>query len=170
MQHDRSITRSRIRKATFGDIPALCGLMREAHKRSRYCALAGFSEQRAKARLMNAIQRDGGQHEGSTFVAVSEHGEKGIDALIIGLLQSIYELSDDLEATDYFWYAAPGASATSAKRLLRVMHKWAAACPKVVLIRQANTDAIVSPERSGRILTSQGMRLTGNIYEKELGK
>jgi glutathione synthase/RimK-type ligase-like ATP-grasp enzyme len=168
MQHDRQMTRSRIRKATFSDIPALARLMREAHARSRYQDVASFSEQRAKALLMNAIQRDGGQSEGSTFVAVSD--AHGIDAFVIGMLQSVYMLSDDLEATDLFWYAKEGAAATSAKRVLRAMHRWAASCPKVVMIRQANTDAIVSPELSGRLLTGQGMRLTGNIYEKELTK
>jgi hypothetical protein len=170
MKHDRQMTtRSRIRKATFSDIPALCGLLREAHERSRYSDVFAFSEARAKSLLMNSIQRDGGQHEGSTFVAVSDRGDD-IDAIIIGLLQSVYMLTDDLEATDVFWYARSGADATSGKRVLRAMHKWAAKCPKVVLIRQANTDAIVSPELSGRILIGEGLRLTGNVYEKEMRK
>lgn len=168
MRHDRQIA-SRIRKATFSDIPRLAALFRDAYARSRYSSVAEFSEARAKSLLMTAIQRDGGQSEGSTFVAVSDTGI-GLDAFIIGCLQSIYMLSDDLEATDLFWYARDGASPMAAKRLLRAMHKWAWSCPKVVLIRQGNTDAIVSQQLSGRVLTGAGMRLTGGIYEKERSK
>lgn len=161
---------SKVRKAQYGDIPVLCALLRGAHERSRFRAMARFSEARTKSVLMNAIQRDGGTHEGSVFVAVSDRGNRDIDAFIIGILQSIYMLSDDLEATDLFWYAKEGADATSARRVLRAMHKWATSCPDVVLIRQANTDAIVARDLSGRLLERQGMRMTGSIYEKELEK
>jgi len=162
------MAKSKIRKATFSDIPVLCELLREAYTRSRFRGASSFSEARTKAMLMNAIQRDGGNSEGSIFFAVSDRGERDIDAFIIGIIQSLYLITDKLEATDLFWYAKEGADATSAKRLLRVMHKWAATCPNVVLLRQGNTDAITSRESSGRVLKGSGMRLTGNIYEKDI--
>lgn len=117
---------------------------------------------------MNAIQRHGLLTEGGCFVAVAER-EGEIEGFIIGVLQPLYQVLDVLEATDLFWYARPEAHGATAGRLLRVMHKWALSSPYVQVIRQGNSDAISDMALSGRILQRAGMRLTGNIYEKERG-
>lgn len=153
--------RPRIRAAKFGDIPAIFETMGETHARSRYADICKINERRAKALVMQSIQRHGGPTEGSTFVAVADTGD-GIEGFIIGILQPLYLVLDILEATDLFWitHNAHGATAT---RLLKAMHKWV---PAGVVIRQANNDAFTDIELSGRMFEQRGMRLTGHVYEK----
>jgi hypothetical protein len=158
--------RARIRIAKFGDIPAIFDMINEGHARSRYAGLCNVDEKRAKGIAMNAIQRHGLLTEGGCFVAVAD-GESGVEGFIIGILQPLYQVLDVLEATDLFWYARPNAHGATAARLLRVMHKWALSSPHVQVIRQGNSDAISDMALSGRILQRAGMRLTGNVYEKE---
>ncbi len=154
------MTQPRIRSARFGDIPAIYGIMRYARAQSRYADISKINERRAKALVMQAIQRHGGATEGSTFVAVADAGD-GIEGFIIGILQPLYLVLDILEATDMFWitHNAHGATAT---RLLKAMHKWV---PEGAVIRQANNDAFSDIELSGRIFEQRGMRLTGHVYE-----
>ncbi len=155
------MARPRIRSAKFGDIPAIYEVMCETHARSRYVDICKINEKRAKALVMQAIQRHGGATEGSAFVAVADTGD-GLEGFIIGVLQPLYLVLDILEATDLFWitHNAHGATAT---RLLKAMHKWV---PAGAVIRQGNTDAVSDIELSGRMMERCGMRLTGHIYEK----
>ena len=151
----------RVRTARFGDIPAIYEIMCETHARSRYADICKIDEKRAKALVMQAIQRHGGAIEGSTFVAVADTGN-GLEGFIIGVLQPLYLVLDVLEATDLFWGTRDAHGATAA-RLLKAMHKWV---PAGTVIRQANTNAVSNIELSGRLLERRGMRLTGHVYEK----
>lgn len=150
----------RIRVAKFGDIPAIYDILCETHERSRYVDICNVDEKRAKALLVQSIQRHGGITEGSTFAAVADAGDR-LEGFIIGILQPLYLLFDVLEATDMFWVTRDAHGATAA-RLLKVMHKWA---PEGAVIRQANNDAFADIDLSGRILEQRGMRLTGHVYE-----
>lgn len=152
--------RPRIRVARFGDIPAIFDIMRETHARSRYADISKVNEKRAKALVMQAVQRHGGTIEGSTFVAVADAGDR-LEGVIVGILQPLYLVLDILEATDLFWITREAHGATAA-RLLKAMHKWV---PAGAVIRQANTDAVSDIELSGRIFEQRGMRLTGHVYE-----
>ncbi len=156
------MTRPRIRAAKFGDIPAIYEIMCETHARSRYVDVCQVDERRAKALIMQAIQRHGGTSEGATFVAVADN-DGLVEGFIIGVLQPLYLVLDVLEATDLFWIARPVAHGATAPRLLKAMHKWV---PDGAVIRQANNDAFTDIELSGRIFEQRGMRLTGHVYEK----
>ncbi len=153
--------RPRIRVARFGDIPAIFRIMHCTHARSRYADISKVCEKRAKALVMQAIQRHGGATEGSAFVAVADTGD-GIEGFIIGVLQPLYLVLDVLEATDMFWITRDAHGATAA-RLLKAMHKWV---PEGAVIRQANNDAFSDIELTGRMFEQRGMRLTGHVYEK----
>jgi len=155
--------RARVRPAKFGDIPAICDLICETHDRSRYVGVCKVDEKRAKALIMQAIQRHGGTAEGATFVAVVGDPGERLDGCIIATLQRLYLVLDILEATDLFWGTRDGAHATAAARLLKAMHKWV---PAGAVIRQGNTDAVSSLVLSGRMFQARGMRLTGHVYEK----
>lgn len=156
--------RPKVRPARFGDIFAIYGLMQEMHARSRWAGGA-MSERRAKALLQQSIQRNGMKTAGGAFVAVADTGEQGIEGFIVAILQPLYLVAEDLlEATDLFIYAREGADPLTAPRLLRAMHRWV---PDGALIRQAVTDAITDPERSGALLEYTGMRRIGALYEKE---
>lgn len=150
-----------IRVAKFGDIPAIFEIMCETHARSRYADTCKINEKRAKALVMQAIQRHGGAIEGSTFVAVADT-EAGLEGFIIGVLQPLYLVLDVLEATDMFWITRDAHGATAA-RLLKAMHKWT---PAGAVIRQGNNDAFSDIDLSGRMFEQRGMRLTGHVYEK----
>ena len=159
------MTRPTIRAARFGDVPAVYGLIADAHARSRF-ARFDLQEKAAKALLVNAIQRHGGDTVGSTFLAVAE-GEDGLEGFILGLLQPLYFVLDALEASDLFWIARPGADARTASRLLRAMHVWAEQAPRLGLIRQGTTDAVSDHRLSGRLLRRHGMAQRGLIFEKD---
>jgi hypothetical protein len=160
------MARPEVRPARFGDIPGIHALLAEAHGRSTWAHLP-LDGKAAKALLVQAIQRHGGQGNGATFVGVAE-GEAGIEGVIVGALQPVYFALSGLEATDLVWVVRPGSHAMTAGRLLRAMHRWAEASPRVVSIRQGTTDVLGDPERSGRLLERQGMRRTGRIHERRL--
>lgn len=153
-----------VRSATFSDIPAIYALMLDIHARSRLAHHA-VNEKAAKSLLVTAIQRHGARTSGGMFVAVAD-GPSGVEAFIMGVVQPIYHALDALEATDLYWVARPGAGATSAVRLLKAMHKWAASVPGVAQIRHGATDAAEDPRRTGRLLERQGFRQCGGIHER----
>jgi len=158
--------RPRVRVAKFGDVPQILDMIKEGHARSRYSGSTCVDERRAKALIMQSIQRHGGVVEGSTFVAVADTGER-LEGFIIGVLQPMYLVLDAIEATDVFWYARPDAHGMTASRLLRAMHKWV---PAGALIRHGNSDAISDADLSGRLLEQHGLRKSGGTYEKEKTK
>lgn len=159
-----------IRTMQFRDIPALAAMLGEAHERAGYDRFGPYDVQKGKAFFMQSIQRHGAKHAGGTFCALAEQAGGEVEAFIIGILQPIYHVMDALEATDLLWYAREGAHAKTASRLLYHMHKWAISCPNVRLIRQANTNAIVDPGRSGALLKRAKMTETGFVYEREILK
>ena len=162
--------KAKLRSAAFGDIPQILDMMLEAHKRSKYVDFAPINEARAKSFLMGNIQKQGGNREGSTFCAVVDRGNKQLEGFIIGALQSLYFVSDALEATDIYFYARTDAKASTAPRLMRSMHKWANKCEVPCVIRQANSDIITDHKKSGPLFERAGMRCVGFVYEKETKK
>lgn len=152
----------RIRAAKYGDIPAIYGIVVDAHQRSKYADLSELDERIVKATVMNAIQRHGGSQVGAHFVAVADNGT-GIEGFIIGVLQPLYQIGKRLEATDQLWICREGAHHATAMRLLKAMHKWV---PEGAIIRQGVTDAISNPAVTGRLLRKAGMSQSGMIYEK----
>ena len=156
------MTRPKIRRASFGDIPAIYRLIVESHQRSTYSERCQVDEKLAKATLFTSIQRNGMTTVGGTFVAVAE-ADGEIEGAIVAILQPLYLVLDAIEASDVFWYARPGAHALTAARLLRAMHKWV---PEGAFIRQGNTAATGSEIVSGLLLERAGMRRVGGIYEK----
>lgn len=155
----------KIRVGKFGDLPSIYGLMVEAQAASTYSEFSGMFETRARAILMNAMQRHGGDTEGSTFVAVADVGDQ-IDGFVIGVLQPLYLVLDVLEGTDMFLIVRQKAHGDTGGRLLRAMHKWAWASPYVQVVRQGNNAAFGNLRVSGRLYTQAGMKITGNVYEK----
>ena len=157
------MSRPKIRRATFGDMMALKGMVHEMHERSRWSD-EKVNDKHVQSLLMQSIQRHGLQKAGGTFVAVADTG-KSLEGFIIGALQPLYLIGERCEATDLFWYTRPGANAATANRLMRAMHRWAEGAGAV--LRNAVSDAVTDPAKSGRLLRALGMREIGAVYEKD---
>ena len=156
-----------IRVAKFGDIPRLVEIIKEAHAATKYKDLCEIDEKETKALLLNAIRNHGGQHEGSTFVAVAENKGK-VEGYIIGILQRFYDVTDKLEATDWQWLCTKDVQPSDPIKLVKAMHKWAGKNPKCIAIFQANTDLWKNPEAITRSLEGLGMKRCGHVLRKEL--
>ena len=156
-----------IRAGKFGDIPRLVEIMQEAHAASPYADICEVDVKEAKRTLMGCLQRHGGNHEGSTFVAVAEKDGR-VEGYIIGILQRFYTVTDKLEATDLQWFCTKKVSARDPIKLVKAMHKWAQKSPDVVAVFQANIDLWVDHAAVTRALEGIGMKKCGDILRKDL--
>lgn len=155
-----------IRVAKFGDIPAIVAVMRDAYERSPHTEICQFDEKEAKAVALMGVKRHGTHHEGSTFTAVAVTDDGVVEGFIIGLLQRFYNFTDALEATDAHWICTERVNPRDPIKLVKAMHKWAEAAPKVVAIMQANTNVIVDDVPVTRALEGLGMVRVGSVLKK----
>lgn len=156
-----------IRRAKFQDIPWLLDLAVVAHFASNYAGRCEVDLNIAERFFRNLIAgQTKDSVENGTAVFISE-GEDRIEGAIIGYLQRVYFVTDKLEATDLFWYVRPDAPQSTGQRLQAEFQKWAGKIDHVIQIVQANRDAIVDPERSGKLIERSGARIVGHVYVKE---
>lgn len=157
-----------VREARFTDIPAMAAILTEMYGASVF-AERGYSLdlKTAKAILVQAIQRHGTRTDGSTCVYVAEHEGK-ITGLIVGVQQAAYQILAEQEATDLFFYNAPGGDKRDGVRLLDAFIAWAEACPSVTRIWMAATNAIGDYERTAKLYARKGLTQAGVIYERSL--
>jgi len=166
-----------MRVAAFGDIPRLVEMLGEAQAASIHSGLT-FDAQEARRLVFNAIQRHGRRTEGASFVAVVDGAER-IEAFVIGVLQRVYLIQTELEATDLFLIATEAAPREAASALLGGMKAWAWASPAVVQVVCAATGVLGRPIRggretasarnwkiTGRWLRASGMTPCGEIYRE----
>lgn len=154
-----------IRAAKFGDIPRLTALFEEGHKRSKYAQRATLDVKETKSLLMQSIQRHGGGHPGSTFVVVSERGER-VDGFFIGVLQRVYHVAVELEATDLHFFMPVGS--TDTRKIISAFEEWAQANERVIAITLGVTDVIGDPDRTGVIYERRGYKKVGAIWQRSL--
>lgn len=155
-----------VRPARMSDIFPLAGLLVQSHQASRYAGHVGIDQAAARRLIAQFIQRHGGSHDGSSFVAVVEDGEGVICGFVAGALDRVYHVGDLLAANDVFLVAAPDAPATTALRLLAAYIQWAESVPDCAEIRLSWTDALPSGERMAALYERMGFRECGRIYER----
>lgn len=148
-----------IRTAKFADLPRLYELIVEMHGKSRYSGHVSVHEQTAKSLLMNAIRKHNGQHDGCTWVMVSENGGV-VDGFIVGMLDRVYHIGTKLAAKDMFLYA----TAADAGALIDSFIDWAQRNPCVYEINLSWTDAVAGAERIEKLYERKGFTRCGAIF------
>lgn len=148
-----------IRSGRHQDIPAIAGLMRDAHQRSVYAETCTFDERESKQLVAQSLQRHGHQNYGGTMVLVSEHDGE-VRGFCIGFLDHVYPGLKELAATDLLFLMGPRAP-LDAWRMLRILVRWAEKNPKVVEVHLGVTDALVDWRRSKRLYQRLGLEECG---------
>ncbi len=156
-----------IRPARMVDVFAIVELLTGAHSRSRYAGAVAVDEAVARKTLAQFIQRHGGAYAGASCVFVSESGEGVIHSLVVGVLDRVYFIGDQLVAQDVFLVAAPDAPARASLALIDAYLGWASANPNVYEIQLSWTDALPSGERMPAIYERRGFSMCGGIYRRE---
>lgn len=148
-----------IRPAEFTDIPALIALCREAHAASRFKDVP-FIEAKAYGALYAKIADNG-----ATW-AVFVSDDDGVNGFLVGYASPVYEALA-LTMTGYtMLYARPGAGARTASRLLDALEAWAdSAGPNLKVYVVEN--AVVDPERTGKLMQRRGFERAGTVWMKE---
>jgi hypothetical protein len=156
-----------MRKATPHDLPRLFELIGHMHAGSKFAAMGiGVDSAVARSLLLTAVNRHGGQHDGSTCCFVTEK-DGLIEGFIIGILQRVYLIGNRLEANDLFLYVSPNAPRQAATKLLDGYLAWALSNPKVAIVKLSWTDAMgVDGEALEKLYKRKGLRRSGGIWER----
>lgn len=155
-----------IRPARSVDVFALVALLHHQHARSRYAGQVSIDDKYARSLLAQAIQRNGGTHDGGSLVNVVETGEGVISGFCVGVLDRVYHIGDRLVAQDMFLVAADEAPPLTAVRLLKRYVEWAASNPAVFEIHLSHTDALPEGERIGALYERMGFTRCGALYRR----
>lgn len=156
-----------VRRAKLSDIFPIIELGKQAHAESAYSEICDVDEHAAGHFLGQVIAVDQEPRIGAIAAFVAE-GKDGLDGVIVGTIQPLYQVLTAAILTNTMWYCRPGASPKAAIALLEALHEWAADYSDGPLLRRHFvTEAIIDPDRSAKLLTRRGYRLIGHIYEKE---
>lgn len=155
-----------IRAAKFADVPALAGLLVEAHGRSVYAGtVVEVDPKEARALLVRSIQRHGGETCGSTLVLVAER-DGMVSGVLLAVLDRILGIGTKLYATDVFFVCSPLVEAADPPAMLGAFSEWALRNPRVYEIVCGVTNVIGDPDRSGKLYERAGFARIGSIYRK----
>lgn len=156
-----------IRRAAFADIPAMAGLLAEAHARSIYARTTTLDIPHVKTLLLQAVQADGGAGLGGTLARVAEHDGR-VSGLFVAVRERVHDLctSDTLRARDLF-YVNQG-NPRDGVRLLDAFLDWARHDPQVIEVIASFTDTVSDSARVARLYERRGFSRHGLIYRKEL--
>lgn len=154
-----------LRTAKPADTTRIVDLIEQTHAASRYAGLA-MDRRVARSLVMQAVQRNMGEHDGGCLVVVEEvDGE--VQAVIIGTLSRVYMVAADaLKATDLFLIASPNASLLAARRLLGAYIAWAERNPAVYEIELTHTDVTPASAEMGKIYSAMGFEPFGHAYRR----
>lgn len=157
-----------IRRTTFSDIPRLVDLMREVFARSKYAGRGTMNEKEAKALWVRSIQRDGKTSEGGTLARVAEDEHGVVTGFVLGVLQRVYQVGDQLEAQQVYLYQTPGGDPVATIELAVEFGKWAESIDDVIVDVQSATDIVQGFPMAARIFEGLGYKQSGVIYERVL--
>lgn len=153
-----------IRKAKFGDIPALTELFLEMYDRSKFKGLDEPNIKAVKSIMMQSIQRHGNARAGGTCVFVIDR-EGALKGFIVGALEPVYHVGYKLQATDIFYYASKGAG-RDAIRLFDAFIEWGESVSDLLHFQNGATDAVGDYSRVAALYERRGFRQSGVIYER----
>lgn len=153
-----------IRDALFSDIPALMGLMRASHARSKYAGLGVSLVEKAMDQMFMGLvagQKQNGPQ--ASFLQVVNRDGKVV-GFMAGSLNRIYNVGDKLGANDVF-LINEGRHLKDALQLIDNYIAWARSNPKVIEIGLSWSDAIPHAKSIADIYRSKGATLVGEQFE-----
>lgn len=159
-----------MRRARTTDVFGMVGLLVEQQARSRYAGEVEVDEPYTRKLLAQAIQRNGGQTDGSSLVNVIEDDDGQIEAFMVGVIQRVYFIGTQLCAQDMFLVAKDGASPMTSRRLMSAYITWASANPNVHEIFLSHTDALPEGDRMASIYSKMGFQLCGGIFRRTVNQ
>jgi len=148
-----------IRAAAFTDIPAMVAVCHEAHATSRFADIP-FSEGKCQAALYNRIA-DGG----ATWAVLVAEGEHMLDGMLVGYAMPAYEVLQLTVLGFTMFYTTAGAPAWTGKRLLDAFEMWGDSGGENIKV-YAVENAVVDPERTGKLLQRRGFERSGTVWMK----
>lgn len=155
-----------MRPARFIDVPRIVELLCDQHAMSRYADMTAVDVDYAKRAVGQMIQRHGGSHDGATCCYVVEGADGQVEALIIGMLDRVYEIGVALAAWDKFLVCSPRAPKSAMMQLLNAYLAWADNNPKVLEIGGSWTDILPTGERMDTVFMRKGFQRCGAIYRR----
>jgi len=159
-----------VRRARTTDVFGMVGLLVEQQARSRYAGEVEVDEPYTRKLLAQAIQRNGGQTDGSSLVNVIEDDDGQIEAFMVGVLNRVYFIGNRLCAQDMFLVARDGASILASRRLMAAYIEWATSNPNVHEIFLSHTDALPEGDRMASIYSKMGFQLCGGIFRRTVNQ
>jgi hypothetical protein len=153
-----------LRTAKPGDTGRIVELLEATHADSRYAGLP-FDHRAARSLVMQAVQRNMGEHDGGCLVVVEELDGQ-VEAVIIATLSRVYMVVDALKATDLFLVASPKASLLAARKLLGAYIAWAERNAAVYELELTHTDVTPASAAMGNIYSAMGFEPFGHAYRR----
>lgn len=157
-----------IRRADYSDIPRIADLMREVFARSKYAGRGTLNVKEAKALWMRSIQRHGKTSEGGTLALVAGDSDGIVTGFVLGVLQRVYLVGDQLEAQQVYLYQSHGSDPVATIELAVEFGKWAQRNDDVIGDVQSATDIVQDFSMAARIFEGLGYKQSGVIYERVL--
>lgn len=139
----------------------------DVHARSRFVGVSEVDQPYTRKLLAQAIQRNGGQHDGGSLVLVNEDDDGQINAFLVGVLDRIYHIMADLRAQDMFLVARANAPVNVGRKLLDAYFDWAQGNPAVREIYLSHTDVLPDSDRIGRLYERMGFTQCGAIFRRD---
>lgn len=153
-----------IRPAKFADTVRIVELLEQLHGESKYASISGFSNKAAHRLIQQCIHKHGGVHEGGALVMVSVKDSR-VEGFMVGILDRIYHVCDDLAANDVYLYCTDKAPVTDFHRMFKAYLSWAKHNPKVAIIKASWTDAVEGADRITTVYENEGFVKVGEIFE-----
>lgn len=154
-----------IRPGKAADAFGIVDVLQERHAETRYAVDVPIDPQAARKLFAQAAQRHGGQHEGSTFLMVSEaNGE--IEAFMLGQLSRVYMIGEKLCASDCFLIGRKRARPRILLQLLDRYIAWAEGNPKVYEIGLSWADSIPGNEGIIDVYERRGFELCARTFRR----
>lgn len=151
-----------IRPATFTDAPALMGLIRAQHERSKYAGRCRIAEPALEHLVTAMIAQQGQIGPQGSCVLIAEKNGKPV-GFIAGILDRVYAIGAKLAAHDLF-FVNEGGSVADTLKLLDGYVAWARSIRAVLEIRVSWTDTVPGADRVSRLYGRKGFAKCGEVF------
>ena len=154
-----------IRAPLTTEVFGLVDMIVRLHPMTRFHGDVAVDEKYARTLLAQCIQRNGGQHDGGTFIRVCENDDGRLCGFVAGMLDRVYHVGDLLWAQDMFLLTEPDAPFRASTALIDGYVDWAWANPKVYEVHLSHLDALPDLNRLDRHFEKRwGFQRCGAVF------
>lgn len=153
-----------LRPARFVDVPRLVEMLADAHGKSRYAGKVNVDAGYARKLLAQLVQRHGHTNHGGSCVFVVEGGDGAVCGLVVGILERVYMIGDQLAANDLFLVVNKNAPISAMKQLIGAYLDWADNNQNVAEINLSWTNALATGERMSKLYKRLNFTKCGEVF------